>query len=424
MIRRPPRSTQGVSSAASDVYKRQVSTQSTWGPIFFYVENCDGTDRSQFDIAINVKDPIQHLVSPTNLFIHKGKQKTLVIPYIPHKARSLTLNIIAEDFSHQTKKLGSVELSSSQVDFKEIYSLGEDIKELTKTFNNGHVLFGHDLILKITGIEDLNLAITYQFFYMEYTNLIPLMQPPPRLQFEMIDKKEDRGIGYYFLKFEPKKHKELLILPKMHKNIILIKDLDLNDEDVPTHYIRVKGAEVQEKVFLFETNSTLVFFGYEISVVMLSKAEPLEIEKEYTKENTQLLSYMMDTAFDYELVLKSKSPMKIFILLSEVQIPYIDKNDIMVEQKVKSIAPLKISISSADLALHNPGKSNAEVMILVDCDSVFDMKVQKLPPTRDPSARGDIHIDLQHFIDLQHLCLLYTSPSPRDLSTSRMPSSA
>eukprot|EP00831_Metopus_contortus_P008475 TRINITY_DN1324_c0_g1_i4.p2 TRINITY_DN1324_c0_g1~~TRINITY_DN1324_c0_g1_i4.p2 ORF type:complete len:169 (+),score=9.58 TRINITY_DN1324_c0_g1_i4:59-565(+) len=29
MIRRPPRSTQGVSSAASDVYKRQ--TQSTWG---------------------------------------------------------------------------------------------------------------------------------------------------------------------------------------------------------------------------------------------------------------------------------------------------------------------------------------------------------------------------------------------------------
>eukprot|EP00831_Metopus_contortus_P053837 TRINITY_DN45247_c0_g1_i1.p2 TRINITY_DN45247_c0_g1~~TRINITY_DN45247_c0_g1_i1.p2 ORF type:complete len:112 (+),score=21.70 TRINITY_DN45247_c0_g1_i1:114-449(+) len=31
MIRRPPRSTQGVSSAASDVYKRQ--TQSTWEPI-------------------------------------------------------------------------------------------------------------------------------------------------------------------------------------------------------------------------------------------------------------------------------------------------------------------------------------------------------------------------------------------------------
>eukprot|EP00657_Telonema_sp_P-1_P005088 TRINITY_DN2221_c0_g1_i2.p1 TRINITY_DN2221_c0_g1~~TRINITY_DN2221_c0_g1_i2.p1 ORF type:complete len:132 (+),score=55.24 TRINITY_DN2221_c0_g1_i2:111-506(+) len=32
MIRRPPRSTQSRSSAASDVYKRQVSTQSTGNP--------------------------------------------------------------------------------------------------------------------------------------------------------------------------------------------------------------------------------------------------------------------------------------------------------------------------------------------------------------------------------------------------------
>eukprot|EP00825_Cyclidium_porcatum_P021334 TRINITY_DN23824_c0_g1_i1.p1 TRINITY_DN23824_c0_g1~~TRINITY_DN23824_c0_g1_i1.p1 ORF type:complete len:166 (-),score=23.09 TRINITY_DN23824_c0_g1_i1:3-500(-) len=31
MIRGPPRSTHCISSAASDVYKRQVSTQSTWG---------------------------------------------------------------------------------------------------------------------------------------------------------------------------------------------------------------------------------------------------------------------------------------------------------------------------------------------------------------------------------------------------------
>eukprot|EP00825_Cyclidium_porcatum_P006114 TRINITY_DN12_c0_g1_i6.p1 TRINITY_DN12_c0_g1~~TRINITY_DN12_c0_g1_i6.p1 ORF type:complete len:222 (-),score=44.34 TRINITY_DN12_c0_g1_i6:252-917(-) len=37
MIRRPPRSTHCISSAASDVYKRQVSTQSTWG-IYFYIK--------------------------------------------------------------------------------------------------------------------------------------------------------------------------------------------------------------------------------------------------------------------------------------------------------------------------------------------------------------------------------------------------
>ena len=28
------------------------------------------------------------------------------------------------------------------------------------------------------------------------------------------------------------------------------------------------------------------------------------------------------------------------------------------------------------------------------------------------------------FLDMPYICLLYTSPSPRDLSTSRMPSSA
>ena len=30
----------------------------------------------------------------------------------------------------------------------------------------------------------------------------------------------------------------------------------------------------------------------------------------------------------------------------------------------------------------------------------------------------------RHVLDIRYICLLYTSPSPRDLSTSRMPSSA
>eukprot|EP00831_Metopus_contortus_P073179 TRINITY_DN6673_c0_g1_i2.p3 TRINITY_DN6673_c0_g1~~TRINITY_DN6673_c0_g1_i2.p3 ORF type:complete len:129 (+),score=42.34 TRINITY_DN6673_c0_g1_i2:104-490(+) len=46
MIRRPPRSTQGVSSAASDVYKRQVSTQSTWDK--FYIYNADQKNVDKF----------------------------------------------------------------------------------------------------------------------------------------------------------------------------------------------------------------------------------------------------------------------------------------------------------------------------------------------------------------------------------------
>eukprot|EP00831_Metopus_contortus_P077805 TRINITY_DN7394_c0_g1_i2.p2 TRINITY_DN7394_c0_g1~~TRINITY_DN7394_c0_g1_i2.p2 ORF type:complete len:103 (+),score=35.29 TRINITY_DN7394_c0_g1_i2:65-373(+) len=47
MIRRPPRSTQGVSSAASDVYKRQVSTQSTWENIMGICANAKDVDEGQ-----------------------------------------------------------------------------------------------------------------------------------------------------------------------------------------------------------------------------------------------------------------------------------------------------------------------------------------------------------------------------------------
>ena len=34
------------------------------------------------------------------------------------------------------------------------------------------------------------------------------------------------------------------------------------------------------------------------------------------------------------------------------------------------------------------------------------------------------HGDITEGLDARDICLLYTSPSPRDLSTSRMPSSA
>eukprot|EP00829_Urostomides_striatus_P014419 TRINITY_DN425_c0_g1_i1.p1 TRINITY_DN425_c0_g1~~TRINITY_DN425_c0_g1_i1.p1 ORF type:complete len:202 (+),score=55.18 TRINITY_DN425_c0_g1_i1:9-614(+) len=54
MIRRPPRSTQGVSSAASDVYKRQ--TQSTWGAIITRKQGM-ALKRLQKELNDIVKDP-------------------------------------------------------------------------------------------------------------------------------------------------------------------------------------------------------------------------------------------------------------------------------------------------------------------------------------------------------------------------------
>jgi len=58
-----------------------------------------------------------------------------------------------------------------------------------------------------------------------------------------------------------------------------------------------------------------------------------------------------------------------------------------------------------------------------DFPDFFGSKAEGDDKKQDKSARGTIMAirkRIRHFID----CLLYTSPSPRDLSTSRMPSSA
>eukprot|EP00831_Metopus_contortus_P041355 TRINITY_DN3244_c0_g2_i2.p1 TRINITY_DN3244_c0_g2~~TRINITY_DN3244_c0_g2_i2.p1 ORF type:complete len:259 (-),score=52.18 TRINITY_DN3244_c0_g2_i2:186-962(-) len=70
MIRRPPRSTQGVSSAASDVYKRQVSTQSTWvarGTAFF-------PEKSFHKISTLAKDLILKMLERNPLTRYTAKQ--------------------------------------------------------------------------------------------------------------------------------------------------------------------------------------------------------------------------------------------------------------------------------------------------------------------------------------------------------------
>ena len=42
----------------------------------------------------------------------------------------------------------------------------------------------------------------------------------------------------------------------------------------------------------------------------------------------------------------------------------------------------------------------------------------------EPHPEGGHYVEIFRNDDVTHICLLYTSPSPRDLSTSRMPSSA
>ena len=58
--------------------------------------------------------------------------------------------------------------------------------------------------------------------------------------------------------------------------------------------------------------------------------------------------------------------------------------------------------------------SDEEITVLKDWAKQNDLYVASASPTKLELIRTDAN----------PLCLLYTSPSPRDLSTSRMPSSA
>ena len=93
------------------------------------------------------------------------------------------------------------------------------------------------------------------------------------------------------------------------------------------------------------------------------------------------------------------------------------------------------------LGLNGAGKSTV-LKIMAGVDQEFDGEVQRLPnikigylaqePQLDPektvrqeveSGMGEV-MEAQAKLDEIYACLLYTSPSPRDRTRSRMPSSA
>ena len=69
-----------------------------------------------------------------------------------------------------------------------------------------------------------------------------------------------------------------------------------------------------------------------------------------------------------------------------------------------------------------------DAMARILTSDTTDLSPHELPATRsgkpEKDAREDVLGDGSIKKQLLYACLLYTSPSPRDLSTSRMPSSA
>eukprot|EP00831_Metopus_contortus_P017967 TRINITY_DN1763_c0_g1_i4.p1 TRINITY_DN1763_c0_g1~~TRINITY_DN1763_c0_g1_i4.p1 ORF type:complete len:182 (-),score=31.34 TRINITY_DN1763_c0_g1_i4:245-790(-) len=110
MIRRPPRSTQGVSSAASDVYKRQVSTQSTWGILKMWNrEPSKWEQRHNFRLHLQQLQRLQNRSYRPPSFFSRHFDN----PF-HNKVRKQFLNRVEEENTHIMKKLSEIVQHSSR----------------------------------------------------------------------------------------------------------------------------------------------------------------------------------------------------------------------------------------------------------------------------------------------------------------------
>ena len=83
-----------------------------------------------------------------------------------------------------------------------------------------------------------------------------------------------------------------------------------------------------------------------------------------------------------------------------------------------------ISVETAE-EMFKESLNNLPTDVAIFSAAVSDFKVKNYKSTKI-KKNEEFNLELEKNIDiLNHIsCLLYTSPSPRDLSTSRMPSSA
>ena len=103
----------------------------------------------------------------------------------------------------------------------------------------------------------------------------------------------------------------------------------------------------------------------------------------------------------------------------------------LVEAVLFGLTGKTIRKSTEDSMLHNKAKKNCCVELHITKDNDYIIITRNKKPTKLELLVGDNNLtganvfETQNNIDeLLNTCLLYTSPSPRDLSTSRMPSSA
>eukprot|EP00831_Metopus_contortus_P076496 TRINITY_DN7064_c0_g1_i1.p1 TRINITY_DN7064_c0_g1~~TRINITY_DN7064_c0_g1_i1.p1 ORF type:complete len:308 (+),score=57.66 TRINITY_DN7064_c0_g1_i1:111-1034(+) len=121
MIRRPPRSTQGVSSAASDVYKRQVSTQSTWDNLqYLHVFDIEKEEYRKYSFKKLVDEESSYVQFSNCILIAGGKKEGVA------SSDCLILTLMDNLLESQIASMNIAKFQTSLVfaQGKFIYSLG------------------------------------------------------------------------------------------------------------------------------------------------------------------------------------------------------------------------------------------------------------------------------------------------------------
>eukprot|EP00825_Cyclidium_porcatum_P051583 TRINITY_DN9542_c0_g1_i1.p2 TRINITY_DN9542_c0_g1~~TRINITY_DN9542_c0_g1_i1.p2 ORF type:complete len:148 (-),score=46.60 TRINITY_DN9542_c0_g1_i1:642-1085(-) len=131
MIRRPPRSTHCISSAASDVYKRQVSTQSTWEKVKYLERKLyekseqvqsQGKDIQKLRDTIKVLNgQLGQLQSEKYNYLRQFNQKALELSQCEKKlSQEKDLRVQKQDSLHEKEQKKLLNLRDQQVKIRNL----------------------------------------------------------------------------------------------------------------------------------------------------------------------------------------------------------------------------------------------------------------------------------------------------------------
>eukprot|EP00826_Nyctotherus_ovalis_P063217 TRINITY_DN9250_c0_g1_i12.p1 TRINITY_DN9250_c0_g1~~TRINITY_DN9250_c0_g1_i12.p1 ORF type:complete len:422 (+),score=101.33 TRINITY_DN9250_c0_g1_i12:30-1268(+) len=161
MIRRPPRSTHCISSAASDVYKRQVHGEC---PVVIYAKSCGEDENSTITVAMEeTSDPYYMLGEPENLNIPPNKKRVSVIPDVAPGIDSVKI-IVEEMALLRPVKKGTLTLEQGIGGKKQTIELNGAESQTEMSMNNKESNYSGDYYVTVEATDELNFRIRHKMY--------------------------------------------------------------------------------------------------------------------------------------------------------------------------------------------------------------------------------------------------------------------